>query len=298
MTYLFVGEKDLIEKFVNEIREKEKIDNNSISRYDLDNCSIRDAIDDINTFSLFDNKKMIIVYSFDKITDSDILVSYLKNQNDNILVLISFDKLNDKLSYVKELKKNCSYKECFKYDVLDYIKESLKDYKISFSDMLLLKDYVDNNYNRALNEVEKLKLYKQDDKVINRDDIKLVVSKSFDGNIFSLIDAVNKKDKVKVFSIFYELVNNDDEIKIISILANNYRLIYKIKVLCKDMLDDDVIKRLKIHPYRFKLLKEQGYNYTEDDVLNYLKELSELDIKIKSGAIDKRLGMELFLSKI
>ncbi len=298
MTYLFVGEKDLIEKFVNEIREKEKIDNNSISRYDLDNCSIRDAIDDINTFSLFDNKKMIIVYNLDKITDSDILVSYLKNQNDNILVLISFDKLNDKLSYVKELKKNCSYKECFKYDVLDYIKESLKDYKISFSDMLLLKDYVDNNYNRALNEVEKLKLYKQDDKVINRDDIKLVVSKSFDGNIFSLIDAVNKKDKVKVFSIFYELVNNDDEIKIISILANNYRLIYKIKVLCKDMLDDDVIKRLKIHPYRFKLLKEQGYNYTEDDVLNYLKELSELDIKIKSGAIDKRLGMELFLSKI
>ena len=164
--------------------------------------------------------------------------------------------------------------------------------------MVLLKDYVDNNYNRALNEVEKLKLYKQDDKVINSDDIKLVVSKSFDGNIFSLIDAVNKKDKVKVFSIFYELVNNDDEIKIISILANNYRLIYKIKVLCKDMLDDDVIKRLKLHPYRFKLLKEQGYNYTEDDLLNYLKELSELDIKIKSGAIDKRLGMELFLSKI
>lgn len=298
MTYLFVGEKDLIEKSVNEIRKKEKIDNNSTSRYDLDNCSIRDAIDDINTFSLFDNKKMIIVYSLDKITDSDILVSYLKNQNGNILVLISFDKLNDKLSYVKELKKSCSYKECFKYDVLDYIKESLKDYKISFSDMVLLKDYVDNNYNRALNEVEKLKLYKQDDKVINSDDIKLVVSKSFDGNIFSLIDAVNKKDKVKVFSIFYELVNNDDEIKIISILANNYRLIYKIKVLCKDMLDDDVIKRLKIHPYRFKLLKEQGYNYTEDDLLNYLKELSELDIKIKSGAIDKRLGMELFLSKI
>lgn len=298
MTYLFVGEKDLIEKSVNEIRKKEKIDNNSTSRYDLDNCSIRDAIDDINTFSLFDNKKMIIVYSLDKITDSDILVSYLKNQNGNILVLISFDKLNDKLSYVKELKKSCSYKECFKYDVLDYIKESLKDYKISFSDMVLLKDYVDNNYNRALNEVEKLKLYKQDDKVINSDDIKLVVSKSFDGNIFSLIDAVNKKDKVKVFSIFYELVNNDDEIKIISILANNYRLIYKIKVLCKDMLDDDVIKRLKLHPYRFKLLKEQGYNYTEDDLLNYLKELSELDIKIKSGAIDKRLGMELFLSKI
>ena len=298
MTYLFVGEKDLIEKSVNEIRKKEKIDNNSTSRYDLDNCSIRDAIDDINTFSLFDNKKMIIVYSLDKITDSDILVSYLKNQNGNILVLISFDKLNDKLSYVKELKKSCSYKECFKYDVLDYIKESLRDYKISFSDMVLLKDYVDNNYNRALNEVEKLKLYKQDDKVINSDDIKLVVSKSFDGNIFSLIDAVNKKDKVKVFSIFYELVNNDDEIKIISILANNYRLIYKIKVLCKDMLDDDVIKRLKLHPYRFKLLKEQGYNYTEDDLLNYLKELSELDIKIKSGAIDKRLGMELFLSKI
>lgn len=298
MIYLFVGEKDIIEKSINDIKLKENININSISKYDLEINDIKDAIDDINTFNLFDDKKMIIVYNLDKIVDNDSLINYLKNKNDNVLVLVNYEKLNDKLLYVKELKKVSLYKECFKYDVLDYIKESLKDYKISFSDMLLLKDYVDNNYYRALNEIEKLKLYKQDDKVISSDDIKLVVSKSFDGNVFSLIDAVNKKDKTKVFSIFYELVNNDDEIKIISVLANNYRLMYKIKILCKDMKDDDVIKKLKLHPYRFKLLKEQGYNFSEDDLLNYLKELSNLDIKIKSGVIDKRLGMELFLSKI
>ena len=48
---------------------------------------------------------------------------------------------------------------------------------------------------------------------------------------------------------------------------------------------------------KYELVEKKNW-VTEDDLLNYLKELSELDIKIKSGAIDKRLGMELFLSKI
>ena len=64
--------------------------NEQISNYDLDNTdsSFNDVILDLNTYSLFD-KKIVLVYNFDKIDNNDLLVSYLENPSDNTLVLIS-----------------------------------------------------------------------------------------------------------------------------------------------------------------------------------------------------------------
>ena len=40
------------------------------------------------------------------------------------------------------------------------------------------------------------------------------------------------------------------------------------------------------------------FYYTSDTLLKYLEELADLDIKIKSGEIDKNLALELFLLRI
>ena len=299
MTYLLIGEANLINKSINDIKKKENIDANSIIFYDLEEVSIALAIDDINTFNLFDTKKLVVVYNINKLDNEEILINYLKNQNDNILILVSYEKLDERKSIIKEIKKYVTVLECDKLDITEYMKEMLKGYKISYADLMLLKSYCNDDYNKAFNEIEKLKLYKYSEKEINSNDIKMIVKKSFDSSVFNLTDAIIKRDKRKALEVFYELVNNNvDELMIISVMANNYRLIYKIKVLCNENSDDEVIKILKIHPYRFKILKEQGYNYSSNDLLDILKNLSDMDIKIKRGLIDKRLALELFLTKI
>ena len=59
-----------------------------------------------------------------------------------------------------------------------------------------------------------------------------------------------------------------------------------------------MLKLNKMHPYRFKLLKEQALSLDKKYLLNKIKELGELDIKIKSGVINPKLGMELFFCKL
>lgn len=298
MTYLLVGELSLINKEIDKILKENN--SNSIISYDLEETSILNVIDDLNTLNLFDDKKIIICHNLLKIDNEEELLKYLKHQSDNVLILTDENNLDDRKKLTKELKSNNTFIDLSKSDLTSYIKESFKDYDIDNISISLLKNYCNNNYNRIEQEINKLKMYKLDDKKIISEDVKKIVKKNLDKNVFDLTDAINAKDEKKIFSIYYELLNNnEDEIKIISILANHFRILYSIKEQIKKEKDEDIMKSLGIrHPYRLKILKEQSFNYDSDNLLKLLKELSEIDIKIKNGEANKKNVMELFLARI
>ena len=101
-------------------------------------------------------------------------------------------------------------------------------------------------------EINKLMLYKKDDKKIISSDIEELVCRPIVDNVFELIDAVIKKDIKKIFDLYNRLLFQGEEpIKIIVILANQFRLIYQVKRLKKlGYTENDIISRLRIHPYR------------------------------------------------
>lgn len=297
MTYFIVGEQSLIQKEIEDLLVK--YNSQSIIKYDLEQISICNVIDDINTINLFSDLKVIICSNLNKIDHEEVLINYLNHQNNNILIITETEKIEEKKKIIKEIRKFSKVIDVSNINLNDYIKYSFEDYKISNMTINLLKDYCNSDFNRLKEEINKLKMYKLEEKEISDADVKKLVKKSLDKNIFDLTDAINKGNKNKIFDIYYELLNNnEDEIKVLSILANNFRLLYKIKELIKDYNDEECISKLKIHPYRFKLLKENSYKYSIEKLLYYLQELGNVDLKIKSGEIDKKTAMELFLLKI
>lgn len=298
MTYLLVGELSLINKEIDRILKENK--SSSIIKYDLNETSILNAIDDLNTLNLFDEKKIIICHNLLKIDNEEKLLKYLQNQSNNILILTEENKVDDRKKIIKELKTNNTFIELGKIDLTSYIKEQLKEYEIDNISISLLKNYCNNNYNRLENEINKLKMYKLEEKKITSEDIKKIVKKNLDTKTYDLTDAINVKDKKKAFNVYYELLNNnEDEIMIISVLANHFRLLYRIKVLMKDNKDEELMKIFNIkHPFRLKSLKEQTFYYDENDLLKYLKRLSEIDIKVKSSEVNKKVILEMFLTEI
>lgn len=302
MVYLLLGEQSLIDKEIKDILQKET--DYSLVKYDLLDDNIKIIIEDINTFNLFNNKKIIICNNFLKIQDEELLIKYLSNQNDNILIFTELNRVDERKKIIKEIRAKGKVINTNNDDLFSFIKSEFGDYSIGPLSINLLKDYCNNDYNRLKNEIEKLKIYKLDDKKVTNEDIKLLVKKGFDSNIFSLLDAIDKKNKKDIFKIYNELINsNEDELKLISVLASNYKLIYKVKELIKSNNDEECIEKLsspskKFHPYRFKILKEKSYNYSSKELLKNIKSLSDLDIKIKKGEINKKNGFELFLLEI
>lgn len=296
MTYTFVGNKDYV---LEEIRKiSSNFDTNNIISYNLDEDSIDKVIEEINTVSLFGNK-LVEVFNVDKLQDFDKLIEYIDNPSDNTLILVSYKSLDNRLKSTKVLKEKTSYKELLSYDLNSYVKDNLDDYTMSFMNINLLINYCDNNISKIYNELEKLKIYKINEKEITSSDIENLVGKGYDSTIFNLIDCINLKDQDSVFKIYDELIFNGESCeKILYTIANHYRLLYQIKIKLENMSDDEIIKEYKMHKYRFSKLKEQGNLVSNTRILGILKSLSDIDISVKSGKRDISTGLFLFFKNL
>lgn len=310
MNYLIYGtDTYLIKKEIEKIIKENKINDLSVSEYDLTNDYINLCIDDALTLSLFDDKKVIIcdnAYFFTGSTKKqvehnvDLLKEYLEHPNESCILIfrVEYEKLDERKKIVKEFKKYGKVIECNSVsNVNEYVKKMFGDYSIDSNLIKLLIDRVGNNLSILDNEIEKIKLYKNDDKEIKLDDILNLTEKNIDNDIFHLIENIVNDNKFEALESLHEMLKlNEEPIKIIIMLANQFRLIYQAKGLYKlGYTESDIATNLKIHPYRIKLSLSKGRTMSDEKLLNYLEKLYELDCKIKSGEIMKDLALEMFI---
>lgn len=314
MIYLFYGIEDyLIQKEIDSIKQKNNIEEISISRYDLTNTNIEKIIEDCEMNSMFTDKKVIIVNNSYIFTGQskkgqieqnlEALEKYLNNPNiDTLLIFISdSEKLDERKKIVKLIKQKGIVKEFnTTTNINNIVKSFFNDYKISDSSITKLINRVGNNLPLLEEEAEKLKLYKDDIKEINDEDILKITNKNVDLDIFKLIDNIIMKNKKVATETYNEMIKYGEEpIKILIMIASQIRLMYQTKLLYKKgYTEKDSASLLGIHPYRVKLATEKGRKYTESDLLMYLDNLADLDSKIKQSNVDKKMAIELFILKI
>ena len=306
MVYLLYGTKEFQ---INEEIKKicKNIDEMNISRYDLNNDLLSLAIEDAQTLSLFEDKKVVIIENADMFTgstskDSEIVQKYLDNINENttLIFIVHNDKLDTRkkiTKLIKEKGKVLEYND--ELDTISLVRKLFKGYNIDYKTINLFIDRIGNNPLIIQNEINKIKIYKGNDKNITDEDVLNLTIKLIEIDIFKLIDYIVKKDKEKALELYYEMLKmNEEPIKIVVILANQFRIIYQAKELFKKGYSEkDIASILKIHPYRVKLAIQNGRNYTSKTLLKYLNDLANIDIGIKTGTLNKDLALELFILK-
>ena len=308
MIYVLYGIQDyLIDKKIQELTKN--IDRLEIDEFDLENNNIKQIIDAAATFSLFSTNKTIIVYnsfvfSSNKkgIDDKDInlLQKYIENPNKNttIIFVVSNDKLDSRKKIVTSVKKNgivLEFNEVKNINTL--VNDMIKPYKITANQINTLINRVGDNLYILENEITKLKIYKNDDLIITDNDIINVINKSVNTDIFHLIDSIINKNMNEALECYYELIKIGEEpIKILVLLANQFRLMYQVKELSKKGYRIfDIMDLLDQKQYPIQKAIQKGYNYDSKILLEYLNKLADLDIGIKTGKIDKNTGLELFI---
>ena len=181
----------------------------------------------------------------------------------------------------------------------NYVNNLLKDnnFYMSNSNINYFIAKVGNNINNIDNELEKLYLYKFDDKKIEKEDIDDLVINNIDDEIFAITNAVINNEVDKSLDLYNEfMMKNYEPTQIIGLLASQFQFLYQVKYLYnKNKTQNEIAKLIDVHPYRVKLAIGNLYNYTESDLLHYISKLGKLDEDIKTGNIDKNVGLELFL---
>lgn len=309
MVYLLYGTVDyLINKNIDKIINDNKIDEFNINKYDLSNTFLADITNDASSMSLFSDKKLIIVnnaYIFTssskKYLEQDLkcLENYLNNINTNTILIfvVNEAKIDERKKIVKLIDKIGEINEYNTINNIAIIKDLLDDYQMTDEDIKYLLERVGDNSTLLNTEIEKIKIYKNSTKKITKQDIDLLTAKSLEVNNFKLIDVIINRDKENALKLYQErIIINEEPIAIIVTLANQIRIMYQVKQLYLDgYTENNIASILKIHPYRVKLANQNAKKYDADTLLTYLKKLADLDINIKTGQIDKTLGLELFI---
>ena len=293
-------------------REVDKIalNANDVVKYDLSVDKVDNLLDDASCMSLLDEKKVIIGENALFLTslntnvnhNLEYLFNYVNAENhDNIIVLtVVTDKLDERKKIVKLLKQKA--KVIHKYLIEDknlngFVMDEFKNagYKMDLKTANYFVSYVGKNVDILVSEIEKMIVYKDNNKIVTINDINEISSRGFKDNVFDLTDAITKRDFKKMYECYNDLmVLGEEPIKIIALLGNQFLLIYQVKLLNeKGKSNTEISQILNVHPYRVKLALETDFLIYE--LKDILKKLHGLDFGIKSGSLDKNYALEDFL---
>lgn len=303
MIYVYLGnEVNIIKMKINDLISS--LDIKNIINYDYSNTSIKEILEEVCYVDLFNEKKLIIVSSFTfkkmKDKDKESFMKYIDNMNDNVIIFKCIDeKLDSKDNLIKKIKDKCNIVEVVKMDYKnthEFITKILKDngFNVSYDVVKKILNLCENNADYALNEIEKLMLYKIDDKNITIKDVENVISKSNEKEMFTLIDAVMNKNIGNCFNSYKILKDNTDATIIIDAISKQFRYLYQIKVLMKSMALPSIVNKISINPYVGKKLYENTKNFSEEEIISILYRLSDMDINIKVKGYDKNKVLENF----
>ena len=299
----------LLEKEQNEVIKKNGFENIQINTYDLEDTNLENAIEDLDTYSLFSDKKIIIIKNIEKLKveenkkSIEHLLKYLDNPKETNLLIIEANKLNNTTKLAKDLKKKCIHNE-IKFNSKEYIKNEFKDYKIDTKTIDYLNELCLEDLTKIKNECLKLKNYKMNDKIITKTDIDEIVTKKLGDSkelTFAFTKALAMKDKKDALIKYHELLEyNIEPISIIALLASQIRIIYQVKILENEHLTTKKIseKLGNINEYRIKKTQELTKLYSEKELLELMQKIFEIDLKMKTTDQDKFTLIELFILNI
>lgn len=307
--YIYKGKNTYLNQL--EINKKVStfdIDPFNINRYDLIENTSNDVLEELQTISLFSDRKIVIVKHIEEIENlSDkaftMWEKYFKNPNPDVVLLIDLNTSYDISKRVADL----IYSYGYTIEVEDIEKDKYPDFVLSLlqedgydmdkNAILMLLERTNYEFNLLTQELTKLKIYKIDTKKINESDVLSLVPKNLEDNIFELTNAMIANQSARMIEIYEDLMRqNEDPLRILNFIANKLRELFHARLLLnKGYGKAEIAQHFNYSSGRTYYLMKNASSMSVEQIEKQLKKLTQLDYEIKSGLKHKKLGLELFL---
>lgn len=291
------------------------------SYFDMKEASYAEVELDLVSLPFFADEKIVILdHLLDlttakkrNLTDEDLkqFENYLENPSESTrLVIFAEGKLDSKRRLVKLLKRDAQIIEATtpkEQDLKRYFASQAQELGLQFVgdslDQLLLKsgyDFGELQKNLAL-----LQAYKEDGQ-ITLEDIKEVVPKSLQDNIFDLTQMILKRQIDQARNLVKDLrLQGEDEIKLIAILLGQFRMFSQVKIFSEEgQSESQIVASLsdlsgrKVNPYQVKFALRDSRRLSLSFLKQAMTTFIETDYAIKSGTYEKDYLFDLALLKV
>ncbi|MCK1991575.1 DNA polymerase III subunit delta [Peribacillus muralis] len=309
--YLINETKQLL---IENVLHEDEMDFN-FAQFDLEETPVETALEDVETLPFIGERRLVFMqnpfFLTAEKTKSRVehnvkrLEAYLADPVPYSIVVLTapYEKLDERKKITKELKRKAVLVEAKKlgdHELKGWVREKVGSVRIDDQATELLLELAGTNLMMLTNELDKLLLYVEADKHITAEIVEKLVAKSLEQNIFTLVDHVLQRKMESAMTILHDLLRqNEEPIKILSVMAGQVRLMYQVKELSRQGYSQQKIAgQLKVHPFRVKLALEKTGKFQERELLSIMNDLAEADYKMKTGQAEKAITLELLLLKI
>lgn len=296
----------LLEEEINKIVGNEK----NVFRYDLNYITLEELIEEASYFSLFEEKKYIIVKSAENLFNSKNktgfpkLEKYFLEPNTYTTIIFTSEvKIDEKTNLSKIFKDNnnkiITIKNLTIKEIYAKLEEFFKKdkYIIDSKSLYYIINNSLNNYDLSYNNALKIKLYYQDNKQILYKDVVELASCGLEDNSFKFVEAVIKKDIKLSFKTLNDLLLNKIDVSVLlALLIREYKLMLQVFTLEKEnMRKDEMAKTMHLQGWQLDKIIANNYNYREDEIWELLDKIRIADEQTKLGKINQNLAIEMFI---
>ncbi|MDO3409141.1 DNA polymerase III subunit delta [Saccharibacillus sp. CPCC 101409] len=319
--YLCHGtEKYRMQEFVNML-ENELIAEDqrafAVAHYDLAETPVELVVEEAETAPFLAERKLIVVRDSALFTAGkesskiehrvETLLEYLKNPADySVLVFLAFaEKLDERKKLVKTFKSSASvisFMPMSGDELAGWVAKQFKKSGASISSdaVELLLKRAGASLAGLSAEIEKLSLFAGSGGTVSPPDVEKLVAIGTEQSVFVLVEHIAGLKLQPAMNIFYDLLKQREEpIKIVSLIARQFRIMLQVKEMSdQNYSQQQMAGQLGLHPYAVKIAAEQARRFEAARLRRILSSIARLDHEIKTGAVDKVFGLEMFLLRL
>lgn len=316
---LYGPESFLAEEFLT-LARREMIDpafiDLNLSVYDCTETALDDILQDAETLPFLGEHRLVVARQAYFLTgskppskvesDPDALMAYLQNPPayTTLILHTETEKLDERKKLVKTLQqktKVITFPLLKDTDLYAWVERQAEKYKavIQRPQTMKLVERVGSELRLLDKELEKMSIFAGDGETITDEVIEKLSSRTLEQDVFGLIEQVASGRLDKALRMMYDCMKTGEEpIKLLALLARQFRMLVHVKQLGpRGYSQQQMAGMLKMHPYAIKKAMEQARHFSEDSLQKLLGILAEEDFRMKSGQVDKRLALELFIAR-
>lgn len=265
----------------------------------------KEIIDLAETLPFFAERRVILIENsgFFKNTCED-LANYLPQAAPSAYFIFVEEEVDKRSKMYKAVKNNgkivefsMQSEELLTKWILSRLKKEGKN--ITGSVMQLFLSKTGSDMGNINSELEKLLCYSMGRDVITAEDVEAVTTEQTSNKIFDMVNAIAEHRQQKALDLYYDLLTlKEPPMRIMYLISRQFQILLNIRDMSGKGLDGRTMaQKAGIPPFAVSRNMTQAKGFTVAQLKQALRDGVELEEAVKTGRMDERMAVELFIMK-
>lgn len=257
-----------------------------------------------DTMPFFAERRLIMIENSGLFKSAaDKLVEYLPQMPDTVCLLFVESEVDKRSRLFKKIREIGYAAEMTRQDAAQLagwagtiLKKEGK--KITAKTMELFLGMTGDDMENIRMELAKLVSYTLGRDIITDDDVLAVCTVRVTNKIFDMVAAIVGRRPERAMDLYEDLLAlKEPPMRILFLIARQFNQLLQVKELMKKGLDKKAIAaRLKLPPFVAGKIMPQARQFSDEQILSYVKLCVDTEEAVKQGRLQDRLAVELLIA--